>query len=145
MAKRYLILLLLLIVSTAYADVSLEDHYLALNDDEKKMHLNYCRVETFPDFFDNWLKMHSCMFAFKYTVEKYYEEENIYKKDGLINEMTRYYVKACNFNFLDKKNLEIDRLCYDTINKNYDLYKCPTPKTKHEIICEQLKEYKGFK
>ena len=146
MTKRYLILLLLLMVSTAYADVSFKDYYLTLSDDEKKKHLDYCRVETFPDYFDNKSKSLSCLFAFKYTEEKFHEEENVYKKDGLGNEMIRYFVKACNFNFVDiDKNLDGDRLCYHTINMYYILFKCPAPKTKNEILCEQLKEYKGFK
>lgn len=145
MAKRYLILLLLLMVSTTHADGSFHDIYLTLSDNEKKMYLNYCRLETFPDYFDNELKSLSCLFAFKYTEERSFKKENIYKKDGLVNEAIRYFVKACNFNFLDKKNLDGDRICYHSINMFYNLHKCHTPKTKHEIICEQLKEYKGFK
>lgn len=145
MTKRYLILLLLLMVSTAHADVSLGDVYLTLSDDEKKMHLNYCRLETFPDYFTNEFKKESCVFAAEYTIEKYYEEENIYKLDGLENEFIRYTVKACNFKFLAKKSPDVDRSCDDLIKRYYDLYKCPKPKIKDEAICKQLKEYKGFK
>lgn len=147
---KYLALFLLVMVSSVNADVSYADVYRTLSDTQIETYVNNCKLENFPVNTSNLDKGDICILAWYDThikEEKERKRKNISNEISLFFEKYRYLVKAGNFFYLEKENINnpekknIFNIVNKRINNSYDNFGCKTHKFH---ICDILKGYKGL-